>query len=115
MSINRVTLSGNLTRDAELKVTEKGTAIASFGIAVNESRKNAQTGKWEDDVNFVDCVMFGKRAEGVAKYLTKGTRVFLEGKLHQSTWEKDDQKHSKLEVIVDDLDFASNTPKTEKE
>ena len=107
MSINRVNISGNLTRDPELRQTQGGMSILSMGVAVNDRRKNPQTGEWEDYANFVDCTMFGPRAEKVAKYLAKGTKVAIEGKLHWSQWEKDGSKRSKLEVIVDEIEFMS--------
>lgn len=107
MSINRVSISGNLTRDAELRQTQGGMAILSLGVAVNDRRKNQQTGEWEDVPNFVDCVMFGSRAEKLAQYLAKGTKVAIDGKLRYSSWEKDGARRSKLEVIVDDLEFMS--------
>ena len=108
MSINRVVLSGNLTRDPEIRRTQSGMAIMSFGIAVNDRRKNSQTGEWEDYANFVDCTMFGSRAEAVSNFISKGSKVALEGKLRYSTWERDGQKRSKLEVIVDEIDFMSS-------
>lgn len=107
MSINRVVLTGNLTRDVELRRTQSGMAIMSFGIAVNDRRKNPQTGEYDDYANFVDCTMFGSRAEAVANYLSKGSKVGLEGKLRYSTWERENQKRSKLEVIVDEIEFLS--------
>ena len=107
MSINRVVLTGNLTRDPELRRTQSGMAILSFGIAVNDRRKNNQTGEWEDYANFIDCTMFGSRAEGVANYLAKGNKVGVEGKLRYSSWERDGQKRSKIEVIVDELEFLT--------
>lgn len=112
MSINRVTLTGNLTRQVELLSTGGGTQVARFGIAVNDRRKNNQTGEWEDYPNYIECVMFGARAENVSKYISKGSRVAIEGKLHFSQWEKDGQKRSKIEVIVDEIVFMSqqNSP-----
>ena len=107
MSINRVNISGNLTRDPELRQTQGGMAILSLGVAVNDRRKNAQTGEWEDVHNFVDCVVFGTRAEKLAQYLAKGTKVAIEGKLRWSQWEKDGARRSKLEVIVDEIEFMS--------
>ncbi len=104
MSINRVNITGNLTRDPELRATASGTQVLSFGVAVNDRRRNARTGEWEDYPNFVDCTMFGNRAEAVGRFLTKGMKVAIEGKLHYSSWDKDGQKRSKLEVIVDELD-----------
>lgn len=108
MSINRVIISGNLTRDPELRATQSGMDVLSFGVAVNDRRKNPSTGEWEDYPNFVDCTMFGARARSLHQYLTKGTKVSIEGKLRWSQWERDGQKRSKLEVIVDELEFMSS-------
>lgn len=107
MSINRVVISGNLTRDPELRQTAGGLPVLGFGVAVNDRRKNQQTGEWEDYPNFVDCTMFGARAQSVMKYLGKGSKVAIDGKLRYSSWEKDGQRRSKLEVIVDDIEFLS--------
>ena len=111
MSINRVSISGNLTRDPELRSTQSGVSVLGFGVAVNERRKNQQTGEWEDRPNFVDCTMFGARAEGVSRYLSKGSKVAVDGQLKWSQWERDGQKRSKLEVIVNDIEFMSNGEK----
>lgn len=107
MSINRVNITGNLTRDPDLRHTSGGTAVLGIGVAVNDRRKNPQTGVWEDVPNFVDCTMFGARAESVARFLSKGSKVAIEGKLRYSSWEKDGQKRSKLEVVVDEIEFMS--------
>lgn len=108
MSINRVTITGNLTRDMEMSTTAGGTAIGKLGVAVNERRKN-QNGEWEDYANFVDCTIFGRRAEALGQYLTKGTKVAIEGRLHYSSWEaKDGGKRSKLDVTVDEIEFMSS-------
>lgn len=107
MSINKVVLTGNLTRESELRRTQSGSAILNIGVAVNDRRRNNQTGEWEDYANFIDCVMFGPRAEAVANYLTKGTKVAIEGHLRWSQWEREGQKRSKIEVIVDELEFMS--------
>lgn len=108
MAINRVAISGNLTRDPELRVTGGGMQVLSLGVAVNDRRKNPQTGEWEDVPNFVDCTMFGTRAEAVSRYLSKGTKVAIEGKLRYSSWETNEgQRRSKLEVIVDEIEFMS--------
>ena len=108
MSINRVHISGNLTRDPELRQTGGGTQVLSFGVAVNDRRRNPQTGEWEDYPNFIDCTMFGARAEALSRYLSKGTKVAIEGKLRWSQWERDGQKRSKIEVIVDELEFMTS-------
>lgn len=107
MSINRVFLAGNLTRDPETRSTAGGTCVLTFGLAVKERQKNSQTGEWEDRPNFFDCTMFGKRAEAVSRYLSKGSKVALEGRLKWSQWERDGQKRSKVEVIVEELEFMS--------
>lgn len=108
MSINRVNVSGNLTREPELRTTQGGTQVLSFGLAVNDRRRNQQTGEWEDVPNFVDCVMFGSRAESVSRFIGKGSKVAVEGKLRYSAWEaKDGSKRSKLEIAVDDIEFMS--------
>lgn len=105
MSINKAIISGNLTRDPELRSTAGGTGILSFGVAVNDRRKNQQTGEWEDYPNYIDCAMFGARAEAVSRYLSKGSKVAIEGKLRWSQWERDGQKRSKVEVVVDEVEF----------
>ncbi len=108
MSINRVNITGNLTRDPELRATAGGTQMLAFGVAVNDRRKNPQTGAWEDVPNFVDCIVFGSRAEAVSRFISKGSKVAVEGKLRYSSWEtKEGQRRSKLEVIVDEIDFLS--------
>ena len=107
VSINRVNISGNLTRDPELRATSGGTQVLTFGVAVNDRRRNQQTGEWEDVPNFVDCVVFGNRADALSRFLSKGMKVAIEGKLRWSQWEKDGQKRSKLEVIVDEVEFFS--------
>ncbi len=107
MSINRVMLSGNLTRDPEIRSTTSGMNILSFGIAVNDRRRNNQTGEWEDYANFFDCVLFGNRAEFLSRALHKGIKVAIEGKLRYSSWETDGQRRSRVEVIVSDVDFIS--------
>ena len=108
MSINRVNITGNLTRDPELRATAGGTQMLAFGVAVNDRRKNPQTGAWEDVPNFVDCIVFGSRAEAVSRFISKGSKVAIEGKLRFSAWEtKEGQRRSKLEVVVDEIDFLS--------
>ena len=106
MSINRYVCTGNLTRDAEVRNTSSGMAIVSFGIAVDDRRKNGQTGQWEDVPNFLDVSCFGDRYEKLAKYLLKGKKVAIEGKLRYSSWtDKSGNKRSKIEVIPDDIEL----------
>lgn len=109
MSINRVIISGNLTRSPELRSTASGMPVLCFGVAVNDRRKNQQSGEWEEYVNWISCTMFGARAESVSRFLDKGSKVAIEGKLHYSQWEtKEGQKRSKIDVIVDELEFMSS-------
>lgn len=108
MSINRVIISGNIGGEPEVRSTSGGTQVLSFSLAVNDRRKNQQSGEWEDYVNWISCTMFGARAESVSRFLSKGTKVAIEGKLRWSQWEtKEGQKRSKIDVIVDDLEFMS--------
>lgn len=107
MSINHVAITGNLTRDPELRGTAGGTAVMSFGIAVNDRRKNA-SGQWEDVPNFFECVTFGNRATALSDILTKGMKVAIAGKLHYSSWEKDGQKHSKVDIIAQEIELMQN-------
>lgn len=107
MSVNQVAVTGNLTRDVELRATQGGTAVLSFGIAVNDRRKNA-SGQWEDVPNFFECVTFGNRATALSDILTKGMKVAIAGKLHYSSWEKDGQKHSKVDIIANDVEIMQN-------
>lgn len=108
MAINKATITGNITRDPELRQTQGGTSVLTIGVAVNDRRKNQQTGEWEDYPNFIDCTMFGARATGVAPHLEKGMKVAIEGKLNQSRWQADDgTNRSKIEIIVDEIEFMS--------
>lgn len=108
MSINKVLITGNLTRDPELRETPSGFQVLNFGVAVNDRKKNQSTGQWEDYANFVDCTMFGNRAASVSRFLGKGSKVAIEGKLRWSQWEaQDGSKRSKLEVVVDELEFMN--------
>jgi single-strand DNA-binding protein len=109
MSINRVTITGNLTRDPELRTTGSGMSVLKLGVAVNDRRKNSSTGEWEEVANFVDVTAFAGRAENAAKYLKKGSKVGIDGKLRWSSWESPaGEKRSKLEVVADDIEFLSS-------
>lgn len=105
--INNVSLTGRLTRDPELRVTAGGTQLLSFTLAFNTSVRNRQTGEWDERSNFIDCTMFGKRAEALLNFLAKGQKVAIAGKLRYATWDKDGQRHSKLDLIVDEIDFMA--------
>ncbi|MEE0197958.1 MAG: single-stranded DNA-binding protein [Eggerthellaceae bacterium] len=108
MAINKATITGNITRDPELRQTQGGTSVLTIGVAVNDRRKNQQTGEWEDYPNFIDCTMFGARAQSVSRFLSKGSKVAIEGKLNQSRWQAEDgTNRSKIEIIVDEIEFMS--------
>ena len=107
MSINHVTITGNITRDPELLATQGGTEVLSFGIAVNDRIKNA-SGEWEDVPNFFECVTFGNRAKALSDILAKGMKVSIAGKLRYSSWEKDGQKHSKVGIIANEIELMQN-------
>ena len=110
MSVNSVTLTGNITRDAELHQTSAtGTSVLNFSIAVNDRRRNSSTGEWEDHANFFDITVFGKRAETIHTWCTKGTKVAIEGNLRQNTWKDKEtgQNRSRVTVIANEIDFMS--------
>lgn len=107
-NLNKVFLIGNLTRDPELKYTPSGTAIVSFGIATNRTWKS-ESGEKKEDVCFVDVNMFGKRAEVVNEYFTKGKPIFIEGRLQFQQWEtKDGQKRNTLRVVAENFQFLGD-------
>lgn len=109
MSINRVTISGNLGRDPELRATKSGMQVLTFSVCVNERRKNQQTGDWDDVPNWVRCTMFGNRAESVSRYVGKGSHVTVAGRLRENKWQdKQGNNRSMLEVVVDDIDFTGS-------
>ena len=111
MGINKTFISGNLTKDCQLRSTAAGSNILTFTVAVNDRRRNPQTGEWEDFPNFIDCVIFGQRAQTLSNFLAKGSKVSIEGKLRWSQWQdKQTQKNrSKIEVIVDEVEFLSGS------
>ena len=109
MSINRVMITGNLTREPDLRATANGTSILNLGIAVNDRRRNAQTGQWEDVPNFVNCFMFGARAASVSRYLNKGSKVAIDGSLRYSSWvdKQTGTNRNRLEVVINDIELMS--------
>ncbi len=114
MAVNKAIITGNLTRNSELRATASGTPVLEFSVAVNDRRKNQRTGEWEDYANFVDCAMFGKRAESLEKHLTKGLKVCVEGRLRWSAWEKDGERRSKLSVIAEEIEFMARGERREE-
>ncbi len=111
-SYNKVILVGNLTRDPQITYTAPKRAVTNFGIAVNRIRKD-RDGSQRDETCFVDCVAFGKNAELLNQYLTKGKAVLVEGRLQQHTWEtKEGAKRSKHEIVVEHFEFLGASAKT---
>lgn len=103
-SLNKVVLLGNLTRDPELRYTPNGTPVSSFGMAIN--RRYRQGDEWRDEVCYVDIVTFGRQAETVGEYLSKGNLAMIEGRLQWRSWETEDgQKRSKHEVVANNVQF----------
>lgn len=108
MAINRVTIMGNLTRDAELRKKGDATSVLTFGLAINEKKKDSETGEYVDAPVFVDCALFGARAEALAPYLTKGKKVSVDGRLRYHSWMKNEEKRHALSVLVTDIEFADS-------
>lgn len=103
-SINQVILMGNLTRDPELRTTPTGQNVCSFSLAVNRSWQD-QSGQLQEAVDYFDVTAWGKLGELVNQYLAKGRKCLVMGRLSQRSWEKDGQKHSKVEVVANDVTF----------
>ncbi len=108
-NFNKVYLIGNLTRDPELRVTPKGTAICQFGIAVNRQFKD-ESGAMRDDTTFVDIEAWGKQGETISKYCQKGRPLFVEGRLKLDQWEDktSGQKRSKMKVVLENFQFLGS-------
>ena len=107
MSINRVLLSGNLTRDPELRATAGGTPRPLDRPRRQRPPSQRADRRVEDYPNFVDCSMFGTRAEAVSKHMQKGDKIAIEGKLRFTQWEKEGQHRTKLEVVIEDIEFMA--------
>lgn len=99
--LNKVELVGRLTRDADLKYTTTGTAIAAVSLASNRSVKKQDN--WETEVSYFDASIYGKSAENLKPYLTKGKTIAIAGHLKQDRWEKDGQKFSRIKIEVEEL------------
>ena len=104
LDINTLALVGRLTKDAELKGSENPYLV--FGIAVNRRVKKGES--WEDEASFFDVQFFGKSAENMAKWLTKGKRIALKGELRQNRWEQDGKTHSRVFIVAQDLELLGD-------
>lgn len=114
MAINNVVISGNLTRDAELRELKNDGAVLNFSVAVNDRFYDRDAEEYAEYANYFDCVMFGARAKALADYLKKGTKVAVSGKLHYSSWETDEGKRSKVEITALEIEFLSARSEDEK-
>jgi single-strand DNA-binding protein len=115
-NLNKVMLIGRLTRDPEVRSFATGGKVAAFGFAVNNKRKNQQTGQWEDEAVFIDMEAFNRQtgrqlADVIEQYFRKGQQYFIEGHLKFDQWtSKDNEKRSKLKVVVDNFEFLEPRP-----
>jgi len=101
---NNVTITGNTTREPELRYTQGGQAVASFGVAVNRRWQNRSTQEWEESVSFFDVTTWAQLAENVSETVSKGTRVTVAGRLDQRSWETPNgDKRSTVEIVADDV------------
>ncbi len=101
---NTITVTGNVTRDPELRFTPSGQAIASFGLAVNRSWQNRQTQEWEEQVSFFDVKCWAQLGQNVSDSLSKGARVVVTGRLEQRSWETDQgDKRSTVEIVAEEV------------
>jgi single-strand DNA-binding protein len=108
VAINRVLLGGNLTRDPQVRFLANEQAVANFGLAINRRFKGSD-GQMKDEVTFVDIEAWGRTAELVGQYLTKGRACFVEGRLKLDSWDdKDGQKRQKLKVVADSVQFLDS-------
>ena len=105
-SINKVILMGNLTRDPELRYTPGGAAVANLGLATNRVYKD-KNGEKKEEATFIRVVVWGRQAEVCGQYLTKGSGLFVEGRLQSRSWETEDkQKRNTLEVVASNIQFV---------
>jgi len=108
-NINRVVLTGNLTRDPELRSTPSGMSVCSLRIACNTRRKNNSTGDWEDKPNYFDVTVWGAQGENCARFLAKGRPVALDGRLEWREWQdKEGNNRQSVEIIADAVQFLSS-------
>ena len=107
---NKVIMVGNLARDVEMRYTQAGTGIASFGLATNRKWKD-KNGEQKEEVCFVDVSMFGRQAEVANQYLQKGSKVLIEGRLKLDQWEdKSGQKRSKHGIVAEAMQMLDSKP-----
>lgn len=110
-SLNKVLLMGNLTRDPELRVTPKGTPICQFSLAINRSFK-LESGETREEVFYADVEAWGKQGETIAKHVTKGRPLYVEGRLRLDTWEDKTtkEKRSRMKIVLEQFQFLGDRP-----
>lgn len=111
MYLNKVMVFGNLTRDPEMKALPSGHNVTSISIATNRTWKDSD-GKQNEATEYHNTVVFGKQAENVAKYLTKGSSVYVEGRLQTRSWDKDGQKQYRTEIVAEAVQFGPRRENT---
>jgi single-strand DNA-binding protein len=109
-NVNVVVITGNLTRDPELRSTGGGTSVCELRVAVNSRRKDGSTGEWVDKPNYFDVTVFGAQGENCANYLSKGRPVAVEGRLDWREWEAKDGsgKRQKVSIIANSVQFLGS-------
>ncbi len=107
-NLNKVLLIGRLTRDPESRSTSSGTAVVSFGLAVNRTYVRREGGEKVEETCFVDCEAWGRTGETIARYVKKGRSLFVEGRLKFDSWEKEGQRRTKLSVVVENFQFLDS-------
>lgn len=108
-NINRAVISGNLTRDPELRSTSGGTSVCSLRVAVNTRRKDSASGEWGDKPNYFDVTVWGAQGENCAQYLSKGRPVAVDGRLNWREWEaQDGSKRQAVDIIADTVQFLGS-------
>lgn len=108
-NINALVITGNLTRDPELRSTPGGNSVCKMRVAVNGRRKNGQ-GEWQDKPNYFDVTVWGTHGENCANYLAKGRPVAIEGRLDWREWEKDGVKRQTVEIVANSVQFLGSKP-----
>jgi single-strand DNA-binding protein len=109
-NINRVVLTGNLTRDPDLRtLPSSGNSVCSLRLACNGRRKNNETGQWEDQPNYFDITVWGAQGENCAKYLSKGRPVAIDGRLQWREWtDKEGNKRQSVDIIAESVQFLGS-------
>jgi single-strand DNA-binding protein len=113
MNINLAIVGGNITRDPEVRYTPSGTAVVEFNVAVNRKWKD-RSGEMKEEVNFINCIAWGKTAENINQYFQKGSPILIEGRIKVDQWEDPDgKKRSKTKVLIERFNFCGGKKKEE--